>query len=119
MKALANQYRDELLNKIMPFWLEHSIDSEYGGFFNSLDRDGSVYDTDKWIWMQGRAVWMFATLYNQVEKRQDWLDASRQGAEFLRRFGRNKEGYYFCVTRNGEPLIQPYSIFSNAFTAML
>ena len=118
MKELKNQYRDELLNNVMPFWLEHSIDKEYGGFLNSLDRDGTVFDTDKWIWMQGRAVWMFATLYNQVEKRQEWLDASCQGAEFLSRYGCNKEGYYFCVTRKGEPLVQPYQIFSNAFAAM-
>jgi N-acylglucosamine 2-epimerase len=118
MVELINQYRDELLDNVMPFWLNHSVDKEYGGFLNSLDRDGSVFDTDKWIWMQGRAVWMFATLYSQVEQRKDWLDASRQGAEFLRRYGRNEEGYYFCVTRKGEPLIQPYQIFSNAFAAM-
>jgi N-acylglucosamine 2-epimerase len=118
MKELAEQYRSELLNNVMPFWLQYSIDTEYGGFFNSLDRDGTVFDTDKWVWMQGRAVWMFATLYNQVEKRKEWLDASRQGAEFLRRFGRGEEGYYFCLTREGEPLIQPYQIFSNAFAAM-
>jgi N-acylglucosamine 2-epimerase len=118
MKGLAGQYRDELLNNIMPFWLEHSIDKEYGGFLNSLDRDGAVFDTDKWVWMQGRAVWMFATLYNEVEKRKEWLDAALQGAEFLRRYGRGDEGYYFCLTRRGEPLIQPHDIFSNAFAAM-
>jgi N-acylglucosamine 2-epimerase len=118
MKELAGQYRDELLQNIIPFWLKHSVDKECGGFLNSLDRDGSVFDTDKWVWMQGRAVWMFATIYTQVEKRQEWLDASVQGAEFLRRYGRNEEGYYFCLTQKGEPLIQPYQIFSNAFAAM-
>ncbi|MBI5775331.1 MAG: AGE family epimerase/isomerase [Verrucomicrobia bacterium] len=29
-----------------------------------LDRDGSVLDTDKSVWFQGRAGWMFATLCN-------------------------------------------------------
>ena len=51
----------------LPFWLEHSQDKEYGGYFSCLDRDGSVYDTDKFIWLQGREVWMLAMLYNNVD----------------------------------------------------
>jgi N-acylglucosamine 2-epimerase len=51
LKELINQYRDELLSNVIPFWLEHSVDKEYGGFLNSLDRDGTVFYTDKWIWM--------------------------------------------------------------------
>ncbi|GHT68327.1 N-acylglucosamine 2-epimerase [Spirochaetia bacterium] len=118
MKELAGLYRDELLNNVIPFWLNHSIDREYGGYLTSLDRDGSVFDTDKWTWMQGREVWMFATLYNKVEKRREWLDASIQGAEFLNKYAHNEEGYYFCLNRQGQPLVQPYNIFSNCFPAM-
>ena len=79
-KQLAEQYESELLDKVIPFWLEKSQDKEFGGYFTCLDRDGSVYDTDKFIWLQGREVWMFATLYNKVEKRQEWLDCAIQGA---------------------------------------
>lgn len=61
---LAQQYRGELLDRVLPFWLEHSQDSLCGGYFTCLDRDGSVYDTDKFVWLQGREVWMFAMLYN-------------------------------------------------------
>ena len=72
-KKLANQYRDELLDNVLPFWLEHSQDLEFGGYFSCLDREGKVFDTDKFIWLQGREVWMFSMLYNKVEKRQEWL----------------------------------------------
>ena len=54
-KKLANQYRDELLDNVLPFWLEHSQDLEFGGYFSCLDREGKVFDTDKFIWLQGRA----------------------------------------------------------------
>ena len=30
-KKLANQYKDELMNNVLPFWLNHSQDTEYGG----------------------------------------------------------------------------------------
>ena len=48
-KALAQQYKNELLDRVVPFWLEHSIDKEFGGYYTCLDRDGSVYDTDKFV----------------------------------------------------------------------
>ena len=70
---LALQYKSELLDKVVPFWLEKSQDKEFGGYFTCLNRDGSVFDTDKFIWLQGREGWMFATLYNKVEKRPEWL----------------------------------------------
>lgn len=47
LKKLANQYKDELLNNVLPFWLEHSQDHEFGGYFTCLDREGNVFDTDK------------------------------------------------------------------------
>ena len=86
-KKLANQYRDELLDNVLPFWLEHSQDIEFGGYFSCLDREGKVFDTDKFIWLQGREVWMFSMLYNKVEKRQEWLDCAVQGGEFLKKYG--------------------------------
>ena len=55
-KKLATQYKDELMNHILPFWLECSQDYEYGGYFTCLDRQGNVFDTDKFIWLQGREV---------------------------------------------------------------
>jgi N-acylglucosamine 2-epimerase len=119
MQAYSAQYRDELLRRVIPFWLEHSIDRECGGYFSSLDRDGAVFDTDKWVWLQGREVWTFATMYNKVEKKPEWLDAAKGGAEFLRRFGPAPDGaYYFGLTREGQPLVQPYNIFSDCFAAM-
>ena len=71
LKKIAERYRNELLERVIPFWLEKSPDMEYGGYFTCLDRDGSLYDTDKFIWLQGREIWMFAMLYNQLEQRQE------------------------------------------------
>ena len=47
LKKLTDQYKDELLDNVLPFWLEHSQDHEYGGYFTCLDRKGNVFDTDK------------------------------------------------------------------------
>ena len=117
--AYASIYRDHLLNNVVPFWLKNSPDKEFGGYLTCLDREGKVYDTDKFIWLQCRQVWTFSMLYNQVEKKGEWLDFAVQGAEFLMRHGRDKQGHwFFSLTRDGRPLVQPYNIFSDCFAAM-
>ena len=116
---LAQQNKTELLEGVLPFWLEHSQDTAYGGYFTCLDRDGSVYDTDKFIWLQGREVWMFSMLCNKVERRPEWLACAVQGAEFLKKYGHDGDyNWYFSLTREGRPLVQPYNIFSYTFAAM-
>ncbi|MCD8042677.1 MAG: AGE family epimerase/isomerase [Tannerellaceae bacterium] len=119
IKQLSLQYRSELLDNVIPFWLNKSQDKEYGGYFTCLDRQGNVFDTDKFIWLQGRQVWMFAMLYNKVEKREEWLQCAVQGAEFLKKYGHDGQfNWYFSLDREGHPLVQPYNIFSYTFAAM-
>lgn len=119
LSGYASLYKNELLDRIIPFWLNHSKDEQYGGYFTCLDRYGKVYDTDKFMWLQGREVWLFSTLYNNVEKRQEWLDMAIHGAGFMQKHGRDPQGnWYFSLTREGFPLIQPYNIFSDCFAAM-
>ena len=118
-KQLAQQYKSELLDRVMPFWMEKSIDKEFGGYFTCLERDGEVFDTDKFIWLQGREVWMLSTLYNKVEKRQEWLDVAIQGAEFLKKYGHDGNlNWYFALDREGHPLVEPYNIFSYTFAVI-
>ena len=118
-KQLAQQYKSELLDRVMPFWMEKSIDKEFGGYFTCLERDGEVFDTDKFIWLQGREVWMLSTLYNKVEKCQEWLDAAIQGAEFLKKYGHDGNlNWYFALDREGNPLVEPYNIFSYTFAVI-
>jgi N-acylglucosamine 2-epimerase len=122
-KGLANQYKAALLEDVIPFWERHSIDWEQGGYFTCLDRAGKVYDTDKFIWLQNRQVWLFSMLYNQLEnpseQRDRWLKIAANGANFLAKHGRDAEGnWYFALDRAGKPLVQPYNIFSDCFAAM-
>ena len=117
--TLALQYKNELLENVIPFWEKNSVDMVNGGFFTCLDRTGKVFDTDKFIWLQGRQVWMFSSLYNNVEKNDNWLQMARHGAEFLEKFGHDTDGnWYFSLNREGKPLIVPYNIFSDCFATM-
>lgn len=119
LNIYANQYKTELLDNVIPFWMNHSKDADFGGYFTSLNRRGEVFDTDKFMWLQGREVWLFSMLYNKVEKKQEWLDMALHGADFMEKYGMDASGnWYFSLTREGKPLVQPYNIFSDCFAAM-
>ncbi len=115
----AALYKNELLNNVIPFWLTKSQDQKNGGYFSCLDRAGNVYDTDKFVWLQGRQVWFFSMAYNNIEKNDEWLNCAVQGAEFLKKYGHDGAyNWYFSLTQEGKPLIQPYNIFSYCFASM-
>lgn len=112
-------YQSNLLEKVIPFWENYSVDKENGGFFTCLNRNGDVYDTDKFIWLQCRQVWTFSMLYLKVEQREEWLEMARQGAEFLIKNGRDENNdWYFSLTKEGKPITQAHNIFSDCFAAM-
>ena len=119
LNNLRSVYRDGLLEDVIPFWLRHGIDREFGGILTGLDRDGSVIDTDKAVWLQGRAAWMFATLCNRVERREEWLAASRGCVDFIRRHCQGPGGkLYFSVTREGRPLRMRRYAYSECFASI-
>ena len=119
LRILEELYRTELFENVLPFWLNKSQDLTFGGFFTCLDRQGNVYDTDKFVWLQARQVWLFSMLYNNVEKRPEWLDCAIQGGEFLKKKGHDGNmNWYFSLTREGKPIIEPYNIFSYTFATM-
>ncbi|MBQ3097750.1 MAG: AGE family epimerase/isomerase, partial [Kiritimatiellae bacterium] len=64
----------KLLAESVEWWLKYSPDVKNGGFYNYLGRDGKVLFTDKNVRQQGRFVLLFARAYNEIEKRQEWLD---------------------------------------------
>jgi N-acylglucosamine 2-epimerase len=117
--ALMSVYRDGLLEDTLPFWINHAVDKEHGGFLTALDRDGWVLDTDKSMWQQARFTWLLATLYATVEARSEWLDLARHGIEFMRRHGFDEDGrMFFLVTQNGRPLRKRRYLFTEAFGVM-
>jgi N-acylglucosamine 2-epimerase len=119
VKYLTSLYRDELLDNIVPFWLAKSQDNQYGGYFTCLDRVGNVFDSDKFVWLQGREVWLFSMLCNNLENKPEWLECAKQGGEFLKKYGHDGNyNWYFSLTREGKPIIEPYNIFSYTFATM-
>ena len=116
LEELKNFYANRLLNNTLPFWFPRSFDQEYGGFLLMRDADGSLIDDDKAVWIQGRATWLLATLYNTVEPRSEWLEGARLGYDFLCRHCFDSDGrMFFHVTHDGRPIRKRRYFFSETF----
>lgn len=116
-KALLAQYRSELLDRTIPFWLKYGIDRERGGICTCISDEGKILSGDKYVWSQLRAVWTFAALHNRIERKQEYLDAAAHIFNFIKRYGRNEKGaWYFCLDQNGKPLFDgATSIYCDGF----
>jgi N-acylglucosamine 2-epimerase len=116
---LLRYYREGLLNDTVPFWFPRSIDTEHGGFLHCLDHDGSLLDTDKSVWAQGRMSWMLLSMYNTIEKRAEWLEWGKSGIQFLEGHCFDADGrMFFHVARDGKPIRKRRYAYSEAFSAI-
>lgn len=119
IKSWAESYKKDLTENIMPFWMEYGLDRENGGVYTCVDRDGSLMDTTKSVWFQGRFAFICSFAYNNVEKKQEWLDAAKSTLEFIEKHCFDEQGHmYFSVTAEGKPLRKRRYVFSETFAAI-
>lgn len=79
---LAAFYKDHLFNNVLPPWEARTADTEYGGYLHCFDRRWNLYDDEKYIWFQGRQIWMFSRLYRKTGDKK-WLELARIGRDFV------------------------------------
>ena len=115
----SERYREDLIANIMPFWMEHGWDKEYGGVYTCLDREGNLMDSTKSVWFQGRFAFVCSFAYNNVERRQEWLDAAKSTLDFIEKYCIADDGrMYFEVKADGTPLRMRRYVFSESFAAI-
>lgn len=115
----ADLYKTDLTEDIMPFWLKNGLDRVNGGVYTCLDRDGSLMDTTKSVWFQGRFAFICAYAYNTVEQRPEWLEAARLTLDFIEEHCFDTDGrMFFEVMADGTPLRKRRYIFSESFAAI-
>jgi len=115
----AECYREDLVQNIMPFWMKYGLDTENGGVYTCVDRNGELMDTTKSVWFQGRFAYTCCFAYNNIEHRQEWLDAAKQTIDFIEAHCFDTDRHmFFEVTADGKPLRKRRYVFSESFAAI-
>ena len=119
LEEWRDSYKNDLLNDIMPFWMRNGLDRVNGGVYTCLDRDGSLIDTTKSVWFQGRFAFVCSFAYNNVDKNPEWLQAAKSTIDFIEKYCFDTDGrMYFEVTADGKPLRKRRYVFSETFAAI-
>ena len=119
LKDWSQKYRDDLVNDIMPFWLKNGLDRVNGGVYTCVNRDGSLIDSTKSVWFQGRFAFVCSFAYNTIEKNPEWLAAAKSTIDFIETHCFDTDGrMYFEVMADGTPLRKRRYVFSESFAAI-
>ncbi|HNW56187.1 MAG TPA: AGE family epimerase/isomerase [Bacteroidales bacterium] len=83
LQELRDDYKDRIFNQYLPFWDKGGYDKELGGFMCELYDDGSVQNDEKYIWYQGRAIWVYSFLYNNLGRDKKHLEIASKTRDFM------------------------------------
>ena len=103
LEDLRDDYHNRLFNQYLPFWEKGGYDKEHGGFMCELNDDGTVHSDEKYIWYQGRGLWVYSFLYNNFGKDPHYLKIARESRDFLVKYMFAGDGaWYESVNRYGK-----------------
>lgn len=118
LEDIRDIFHDEFYKNNLPIWRNHVVDREYGGYIPYIspyyNDKGKMVFTDKRLYHQSRCFWLYSYLYNHVEKDEFYLDAARQGYEFLTKYAYDESSSLWSqrVSREGELLLPFGDIFA-------
>lgn len=120
LKKLRETYMEALLGKFIPNMDTYVVDHELGGFMCSIDiRSKKLISTTKRAWFEGRGIWMYSFLYNNIEKKPRYLEIATKSKNFILKL-LPKDGTYYIssFTKEGIPVGKVEGdIYGNLFVA--
>lgn len=120
----AEEFREQaarckrLLNdSLINFYLPACLDRENGGYYEVLKQGRFAPNGEKFLTLQARHLWFFATLASEGYARDAALAAAKHGYEFIQSKMRDAElgGYFSKVTDAGEPKDARKHAYLNSF----
>jgi len=106
LRQLEKQYEHDIFKDFFPFLDKYVVDHERGGFMTNVDRDGTLHNTTKNTWYCGRGIWAYSFLYNNLDRKQRYLDIAEKSVRFILRHA--PEGDLLWApefTKEGEPIV--------------
>jgi mannobiose 2-epimerase len=114
---LAADARRELLEDILPFWRNRTVDERRGGFIAQMSNDLRLdEDAAKGLILNARILWIFSAAYGFTRDEQDRSLARRACDDLAERFQDPEHGGYFWeLDPRGLPLDDKKKVYGQAF----
>lgn len=114
---LQNQFANEL-NNILDYWMNYSVDKDFGGFFGSVSNDNAVNHTaNKGAVLNARILWSFSAGYKTTGNRYYKKMAERSYDYIINNFiDKELGGVYWSLQHDGKMADAKKQIYAIAFT---
>ncbi len=118
LEEFRERVLSELRNDILPFWLRHAPDEEFGGFRGRISND-LVIDrrAEKGLILNARILWTFSRAYRAYQEK-NLCQAADRAYYYMMRFFRDPQfgGFYWLVDFQGRSLDASKKTYGQAFT---
>lgn len=105
------------LDRILDFWITHTVDRQNGGFIGCIDSDMTARpEAPKGLVLNARILWTFARAYRRNPK-PEYLFMADRALNYLETVFRDPEypGYFWMVDAKGNPLQTKKQMYGHAF----
>ncbi|MBN1934566.1 MAG: AGE family epimerase/isomerase [Anaerolineae bacterium] len=94
--AWIERAETELCGNVLPFWLDHAVDRERGGFYGTISNDLVIdRDAPRGALLSSRILWTFSAAYRRY-RRSEYLAMARHACDdLLAHFWDNEHGGLF------------------------
>lgn len=116
--ALLQEVQHHLREELIPFWMTHGVDREYGGYLTYLDRNGTATGEGlKTLVCQTRMIFTYSSMFRAGYGGDEALAIARQGVDFLLKHFWDPEhrGWYWTVERDGTPRNRSKLTYGHSF----
>jgi mannobiose 2-epimerase len=118
LRAFSQSAENEVLEHILPYWMEQVVDRQNGGFYGEVSKDGKIIaDAPKGGVLGARIVWTFAHA-THIYHRPEYLEMARHAYRFLcdHLWDDQYQGIYWLVDYQGRPLETKKHVYAQSFT---
>ena len=115
IEELSLSIEKDLIEGILPFWMNHAVDPD-GGFYGTVTNDGRGIPTDKGAILNARILWTFSRAYRLYGLPQYKEMADRAADYFKGHFiDRKYGGVFWTVDSEGAMKDPTKQTYANAF----
>lgn len=117
IKKMSKEMEEELVNNILPFWINRMTDHTNGGFYGRIT-GGEVLmpEAEKGAILNARILWTFSSAYRLLKKEEYLVAATRAKRYLIGHFYDEAQGgIYWSLDFKGRPLDTKKQIYALGF----
>lgn len=103
IKIYVKRVKKDLFENILPFWIKHTTDMEYGGYYGHINNKLKIDAcSPKGSIQHSRILWTYSSAY-RLYGDPEYLSAAKHAFEFLTRHMIDEDygGVYMLTDRSG------------------